>query len=46
MGGMIGFFTENSKIRIRINVDRTTEENLTISSKLLRLAEIISQENN
>jgi hypothetical protein len=45
-GGMIRFFTENSRIRIRINVDRTTEENLTISSKLLRLAEIFSQKNN
>ena len=46
MGGMIGFFTENSRIRIRINVDRTDEENLIISSKLLSLAEIVSQKNN
>jgi hypothetical protein len=40
-GGMVRFFTENNKIRIRINLDATKAANLNISSKLLRLAEIV-----
>ena len=40
-GGMIRFATEQSKIRLRINVEAAKAANLTISSKLLRLAEIV-----
>jgi hypothetical protein len=45
-GGIIGFFMDNSKIRIQINLDVAKDSNLTISSKLLRLAEIVKTENN
>jgi len=38
---MIRFFTENNKTRIRINLNATRDANLTISSKLLRLADIV-----
>jgi hypothetical protein len=41
-GGMIRFFTENNKIRIRINLDIVKDADLIISSKLLRMAEIVS----
>jgi len=41
-GGMIRFLTEKNRIRFRINVDAAKAANLTISSKLLRLAEIIT----
>jgi hypothetical protein len=41
-GGMIRFTNENKKIRFRINVEATTAAHLTISSKLLRPANIIS----
>jgi hypothetical protein len=40
-GGMVRFFNENNKIRIRINLEATRSANLTISSKLLRLAEVV-----
>jgi hypothetical protein len=40
-GGMVRFFTQDSKIRIRINLDAAKAEKITISSKLLRLAEIV-----
>lgn len=40
-GGMINFFTKNNKIQIQINPETVKAANLTISSKLLRLAEII-----
>ena len=40
-GVMIQFATENSRIRLRINVDSARAAGLTISSKLLRPAEII-----
>jgi uncharacterized protein DUF4154 len=43
-GGMIRFVSEKSKIRMRINVAAATAANLTISSKLLRAAEIVTQE--
>ncbi|MBI1767299.1 MAG: YfiR family protein [Bacteroidetes bacterium] len=45
-GGMILFFTENKKTRIRINLNATKDANLTISSKLLRLAEIVGPQKN
>jgi hypothetical protein len=40
-GVMIQFATENNRIRLRINVDSARAAGLTISSKLLRPAEII-----
>jgi hypothetical protein len=40
-GGMIGFFIENNKVRLRINLDRARAANLNIDSKLLRLAQIV-----
>jgi len=45
-GGMVLFSTENNKIRIRINLDATKATNLIISSKLLRLAEIVDSKHN
>lgn len=36
-GGMIQFFTEQNKIRLRINENAAKAVRLTISSKLLRL---------
>jgi len=41
-GGMIQFVTERNKIQLQINVEATREVDLTISSKLLRLAEIVT----
>jgi hypothetical protein len=38
MGGMIQFYTENNKIRLRINAQRSRSAGLTISSKLLSVA--------
>lgn len=40
-GGVIRFFTERNKLRVRINVEAAKQEQLTISSKLLRLAEVV-----
>ena len=41
-GGMIGMFTEQGKLRIRINVEATKGAGLQVSSKLLRIAEVVS----
>jgi hypothetical protein len=41
-GGMIQLATENGKIRIKINVSAAKASSLTISSKLLRSAEIVA----
>jgi hypothetical protein len=41
-GGMIRFVTEKNKIRLKINVDAAKTADLTISSKLLRPAEIVT----
>lgn len=41
-GGMIEFFMENQKVRFAINPKAVKQANLTISSKLLRLAKIVS----
>lgn len=41
-GGMIGFVTENNKVRMRINADSAKAAGLVISSKLLRPATIVS----
>lgn len=40
-GGMIRFVTEKNKIHLRINLAAAQAANLAISSKLLRLAEIV-----
>src|SRR5436853_588792 len=39
-GGIIRFFTEKNKIRFQINTDAAKAAKLTISSKLLRIAEL------
>ncbi len=41
-GGMIRFVTEKNKIRLKINVEAAKAADLTISSKLLRPAEIVT----
>lgn len=43
-GGMIRFVTENGKIRLRVNLTEAKKAELTISSKLLRPATIVTQE--
>jgi hypothetical protein len=43
-GGMVRFVTESGKIRMRINVDAARESGLTISSKILRAATIVTKE--
>ena len=40
-GVMIQFTTENNRIRLRINVESARAAGLTISSKLLRSADIV-----
>jgi hypothetical protein len=40
-GGMIRFFTSNNKIQLQINPEAAKSENIVISSKLLRLAQIV-----
>lgn len=45
-GGMIRFVTEDNKTRIRINLSAVRAEGLTISSKLLKLAEIVEPDSN
>lgn len=42
-GGVIGFVTVRDRVRLRINLDAARAAGLTISSKLLRQAEIISR---
>lgn len=39
-GGMIQFINERNKVHFRINVEAAKAANVTISSKLLRLAEV------
>ncbi len=41
-GGMIRFITDKNKIRLRINPEAAKAASLTISSKLLRPAEIVA----
>ena len=41
-GGIVKFFTENNKTRIRINLEAAKTEDLVISSKLLRLADVVN----
>ncbi len=40
-GGVVRFVTEENKIHFRINLEAARRANLTISSKVLRLAEIV-----
>ena len=40
-GGIVRFRTEKNKIRLRINLDAAKAASLTISSKLLRAAEVV-----
>ena len=40
-GGMIGFFDQDRRIRFQINIDAAQEARLSISSKLLQLAQIV-----
>ena len=40
-GGMVRFINEKSKIRLRINIEAAKAAGLTISSKLLRAAELV-----
>lgn len=44
-GGMVGFYNEAGRIRFRINVGEVEDAQLVISSKLLRLADIVSSKN-
>jgi hypothetical protein len=41
-GGMVGFVTEDNRVRLRINLDAARDAGLTISSKLLRVADIVA----
>jgi YfiR/HmsC-like len=41
-GGIIGFITVDDKIHFKINLDAAHDANLTFSSKLLRLAQIVT----
>lgn len=43
-GGIISFVSEGRKIRLRINVDSARGAGLTISSKLLRPAQVVGSE--
>ena len=40
-GGMVRFLNEKNKIRLRINIEAAKAAGLTISSKLLRAAELV-----
>ncbi len=41
-GGVIGFYNDGSKIRFEINLSAARNANLRISSRLLRLAQLVS----
>ncbi|MBL9216250.1 MAG: YfiR family protein [Opitutaceae bacterium] len=45
-GGMIHFVTDKSRTRLRINLDAARNAGLTLSSKLLRPAEIVATARN
>lgn len=46
MGGVIRFVNERGRIGIRVNIGVAASSNLLISSKLLRLSEIVTSKNN
>jgi hypothetical protein len=41
-GGMMGLFTDRKRVRIRINLQAVQAAGLTISSKLLRVADVVT----
>jgi hypothetical protein len=41
-GGMIQFYSQDNRVRLRINLDAATAAGLTLSSKLLRPAQVIT----
>jgi YfiR/HmsC-like len=41
-GGMIEFFSDHSHVRLRINLEAARASSLQISSKLLRVAQVVS----
>lgn len=41
LGGMIRLYTKDDKVNIEINLDATKEEDIVVSSKLLKLSEIV-----
>ncbi|PYP25425.1 MAG: hypothetical protein DMD51_08585 [Gemmatimonadetes bacterium] len=41
-GGMIRFVTDQNRIRLQINLDAAQAASLTVSSKLLRVADIVT----
>jgi hypothetical protein len=43
-GGIVRFVNENNRVRLRVNVEAAKAARLTISSKLLRVAEIVATE--
>lgn len=45
-GGMIRFFTEDRKTRLLINLESVKKADLNISSKLLRIAEVVPEQPN
>lgn len=45
-GGMIRLFVRNNKMKIQVNLEASKAADLVISSKLLRLAEIFTPEEN
>jgi hypothetical protein len=45
-GGIVRFYTEDNKTRIHINLEAAKQADLTISSKLLRLAGIVDPQLN
>ncbi|HWD20362.1 MAG TPA: YfiR family protein [Verrucomicrobiae bacterium] len=42
-GGIIRFFTDNNKVRFRINLEAARACQLTISSRLLQLADVVKE---
>jgi hypothetical protein len=42
-GGIIRFVTDRSRIRLQLNLEAAEAAHLTISSKLLRVAEIVTR---
>lgn len=43
-GGMIEYFIQNNKLRVAINIDSVNKNGLRISSKLLRIAKVVSED--
>lgn len=43
-GGMVGFVTEDNRVRLRINLEAARAAGLTISSKLLRVADVVADQ--